>query len=184
MNPFLRAVQGLNHPSQTAQASAYTQQPQGRRGQIPFNGGVRYPPRHSLGSYQGPPQNTQIPFNGGVRYPPRHSLGSYQGPPQNEQIPFTPPQNEQIPFNGGVRHPPRPPQDKQIPFNNPQRQLDPSVASKLSFDDLMYLVQLNDGQIMPGSDGSYRMPENFGGGPGNFNFEDLMALTMWMQKFQ
>ncbi|MCK9325471.1 MAG: hypothetical protein M0P69_08220 [Bacteroidales bacterium] len=158
MNPFLRAVQGLNHPSQTAQASAYTQQPQGRRG--------------------------QIPFNGGVRYPPRHSLGSYQGPPQNEQIPFTPPQNEQIPFNGGVRHPPRPPQDKQIPFNNPQRQLDPSVASKLSFDDLMYLVQLNDGQIMPGSDGSYRMPENFGGGPGNFNFEDLMALTMWMQKFQ
>jgi len=165
MHPFLRAMQGLNQPSQTAQASAYTQQPQGRVASV--DGGVRYPPRHSLGIYQQPRMG-----DGGVRYPPRQSLGSYQGP-----------QNIQGDRHGG-RPVNSPPQDKQIPFNNPQPQLDPSVESKLSFDDLMYLVQLNGGQIMPGSDGSYRLPESFGGGPENFSFDDLMALTMWMKKFQ
>jgi len=108
---------------------------------------------------------------GGVRYPPRQSLGSYQGPPAQ-----------------GERHGGRPvnspPQDKQIPFNNPQSQLDPSVESKLSFDDLMYLVQAKNGTLARDPDGFYTAPENFGGGPENFSFDDLMALTMWMKKFQ
>jgi hypothetical protein len=153
MHPILGALQGISRPAQgtTSRASLYAQKPQ-------LGGGTQN--RANLGG----PRPHPIPSPGPVQQLPLPAQTLPAGPIQQEPA-------------GGERHGGRP--GGRITPNTPQPQLDPDVAAKLSFDDIMYLTMLSQGNVVPGPSGAYAAPSNFGGGPENFTFEDIMKLTQW-----